>query len=45
METEKTYTEADLVKFGKYLFSDERKKRTRKEMQKEITDADLQNFK
>lgn len=44
MSEEKTYTEAELVKFGKYLLSDIRKERISDIHKREVTDADICNF-
>lgn len=33
------------IQLGKYLLSDERKGRTHPELQKDVTHADLENFK
>lgn len=39
------YSEADLVSFGNYLLSDERKERTSELNQQAVTHADLANWK
>ena len=44
MKKQKTYTEAELVKFGNYLLSDHRKERISNEMKQSVTDADICNF-
>ena len=39
------YNRKDIVNFGNYLLSEERKKKMLKEFQKEVTHADIENWK
>lgn len=41
----KKYTEKDLVAFGLYMVSTERKKKVSKINRRKVTDADVENFK